>query len=180
MRKITITIMWVLFSFAFVAAAAVLFSLPTPMQSVAFPTTVGNTLKLAWDPAGDTNVSGYRVYYGDSPGSRQTAATVGKTTNTVIDRLVAGKNVYVHVVSYNSVQIESEPSNSITNFIYPKIFTRIYSIAADASAPNATNVWQISTNGTTWSDYKTSVVTPGVIITAVITNDAQMKLIRIR
>jgi len=171
---------WVVLALFYTACWAGLFSLPSPHASVGSPAPVGNTLKLAWDASLDTNVVGYRVYYGDSYNSKQNAATAGNVTNVTIDRLVAGRNVFIHVVSYNSTGIESDPSNTVTNFIYPKISTRIHSIAADVSAPNATNVWQISTNGTTWSNYRTIITNPGSQLSIVITNDVPMKLIRLK
>lgn len=180
MKEYLRIVAYTVLALAWVSACASLISFPTPHASVGFPAPVGNTLKLAWDPPPDTNVVGYRVYYGDSFGSRQTASTVGKATNTVIDRLVAGKDLFIHVVSYNLIGMESVSSNPITNFIYPKISTRMYSLAADASAPNATNVWQISTNGTSWSNYRTVITNPGSQLSIIITNDAPMKLIRLR
>jgi hypothetical protein len=180
MKEYLKIVAYLFLAFARMSACAALFSIPAPHASVGSPTTVGNTLKLAWDASSDTNVDGYRIYYGDSYLSKQTAATVGKATNAVIDRLVAGKDLHIHIVSYDKVGMESVPSNTITNFIYPKIFTRIYSIAVDVSAPKATNVWQISTNGTTWLDYRTVITNPGSQLSIIITNDSPMKLIRIK
>lgn len=157
-----------------------LVSFPPPQAIIRSSTLIGNTISLAWDKSPDTNVVGYRIYYGDSFGSRQVAATVGNVTNATIDKLIAGQNLFTSVVSYNSIGVESEPSNTVTNYIFPKVSTRVYVIAADATAPNKTNTWQVSRDAVTWHNEKTIVTEVGSQITVLVTNDSPMKLIRLR
>lgn len=180
MKEYLRIVAYMVLALAWMSAFAALVSFPPQPASVGSAAPTGNYLKLAWDASPNTNVVGYRIYYGDTSGSRQSSSTVGNVTKTTLDKLVAGKDIFIHAVSYDSSGFESVASNQITNFIYPKISTRIYSLAADVSAPNTTNVWQISTNGTTWSNYRTVITNPGSQLSIVITNDAPMKLIRLK
>jgi hypothetical protein len=66
---------------------------------------------LSWNPSGDTNVAGYRVYYGGASQSYTNSVTVGNVTNTVISGLVDGCTYYFAAKSYDSAGNESEFSN---------------------------------------------------------------------
>ena len=40
------------------------------------------TVSLAWDPVADTDLAGYRVYYGTAPGNYTQSVDVGNVTST--------------------------------------------------------------------------------------------------
>jgi predicted phage tail protein len=72
------------------------------------------SVTLAWDPARDKEIVGYRIYYTDITGHKAAKAKsldVGLTTHAGIPNLVAGHTYYFAVRAINSSGRESLPSN---------------------------------------------------------------------
>jgi Fibronectin type III domain len=72
------------------------------------------SITLAWDasvPA--TNVAGYTIYYGVSPGSYTDQVEVGLTTTGVVSNLVAGTTYYFVVTAYSPAGLESDYSSEV-------------------------------------------------------------------
>jgi len=69
---------------------------------------------LAWDPSISPGVSGYRLYYGTSSGNHQNILNVGNTTKATVTGLTPGQTYYFVVTAYNSVGLESLPSNQVS------------------------------------------------------------------
>ena len=69
------------------------------------------TAPLSWNPSSDTNVIGYRIYYGPACQSYTNSVTVGNVTNAVITGLADGCTYYFAAKSYDSAGNESEFSN---------------------------------------------------------------------
>jgi hypothetical protein len=73
------------------------------------------TAALAWDAVSATNLGGYRLYYGTSPGSYLQAPgqgmNVGKTTRYTVTGLAADTTYYFAVTAYNTTGQESMYSN---------------------------------------------------------------------
>jgi len=77
---------------------------------------IGNaaSVMLAWDPSPDSQVVGYRVYYGVASLSYTNSATVGAVTNATVTGLIVGTRYYFAATAYNAAGDESVFSNEIT------------------------------------------------------------------
>jgi hypothetical protein len=80
-------------------------------QSNAFAT---QSVSLAWDPSPDTNVVGYKVYYGVASRTYTNIVDVGDVTNTTISGLVEGTTYYFAVTAYNILGMESDFSAEVS------------------------------------------------------------------
>ncbi len=68
---------------------------------------------LAWDPNTETDLAGYKVYFGKSPGSYGVPIVIGKTNTYTITGLVPG-TFYFAVTAYNAAGLESGFSNEVS------------------------------------------------------------------
>ncbi len=78
------------------------------------------SVTLSWDPPTTntdgtplTDLAGYRVYYGNSPGSYSYSIDVGNVTTFTLSNLTSG-TYYFAVTAYNSSGIESGFSNEVS------------------------------------------------------------------
>ncbi|MFO1477825.1 MAG: Ig-like domain-containing protein [Verrucomicrobiota bacterium] len=69
------------------------------------------SVTLAWDASSDTNVVGYRVYYGVASRTYTNMVDVGNTTTATITNLADGTTYYFAATAYNGVGLESDYSN---------------------------------------------------------------------
>ncbi len=69
---------------------------------------------LAWDPNPESDISGYRLYYGFSSGSYLTNIWVGNVTNYTVIELTQGVTYYFAVTAVNTANLESDPSNEVS------------------------------------------------------------------
>ena len=90
-------------------------STPTSPGSVPSPTAT-NTAVLSWDANSDTDLAGYRVYYGTSPGAylqpRGQGIVVTRTTFTVTN-LDHGVRYYFAVTAFDGSSNESNYSTEV-------------------------------------------------------------------
>jgi hypothetical protein len=64
--------------------------------------TAGNgSVRLAWSPVNESDVIGYRVYYGDRPGVYQAVVDVGEATEHVVTGLSNATLYYFTVAAYD-------------------------------------------------------------------------------
>jgi hypothetical protein len=90
---------------------------------------LAGTVSLAWDPVGDTDLAGYRVYYGTSPGTYTQSVDVGNVTQTTIGSLTDCTMYYFGVKAYDTAGNQSTSySNEISGWSRPVV---------TASAPSA-------------------------------------------
>jgi hypothetical protein len=75
---------------------------------------LGFQLSLEWDPNPETNIIGYRLYYGLSGGQYTTSVSVGNQTTYTLGNLTDGKTHYFAVTAYNSYG-ESGYSNELVH-----------------------------------------------------------------
>lgn len=68
---------------------------------------------LAWDPSTDTDLQGYKVYYGTTSGTYQLLADMGMNTYCNVDNLQDGLTYYFAATAYSS-SAESDYSNEVT------------------------------------------------------------------
>lgn len=72
---------------------------------------------LTWS-AGTGNITGYRVYYGTSPGSHTSFVEAGNTTSYTVTNLADGVIYYFVIRAYNSYG-ESADSNEMSTLSPP-------------------------------------------------------------
>jgi len=72
------------------------------------------TAQLSWDPNAETNLGGYRVYYGIATRNYDQSMDVGPTVNHDVTGLLPGVIYYFSVTAYNSAGFESGYSNEAT------------------------------------------------------------------
>ena len=68
---------------------------------------------LMWDPNPESNIAGYRVYYGEASAS-PAVIDVGNVTSRQFSNLEPGRSYFFYVTAYNTEGVESEPSETIT------------------------------------------------------------------
>ena len=74
------------------------------------------SVTLVWDPPRDKGIVGYRVYYTDITNGRSRKAeslNVGRTTRSVVPKLIVGHTYSFFVTSSNAAGRESLPSNVV-------------------------------------------------------------------
>lgn len=74
----------------------------------------GTTVTLAWDANTETDLAGYRIHYGDTPGSYSQTLDVGNITTATVSDLSPGGTYYFAVTAYNTAALESDPSNEVS------------------------------------------------------------------
>jgi hypothetical protein len=72
---------------------------------------------LAWDPNTEPDLAGYRVYYGTESGVYSNTLDVGNATQVTISNLTTGIAYYFVVTAYNTLGIESLPSEQVSFFL---------------------------------------------------------------
>jgi len=68
---------------------------------------------LAWDANSETDIAGYRVYFGTHPATYTNVTDVAKVTTATIPGLALGTNYYFAVTAYNTLGLESDYSNEV-------------------------------------------------------------------
>ena len=100
----------------FAAVLCLLLSLPVLAQQPAPPNqAVVNqiNLTLAWDPNTETDLAGYKIYFGSASGKYGTPTTIG-TTNTITLYGFATGQYFFAVTAYNTAGLESGFSNEVS------------------------------------------------------------------
>jgi len=70
-------------------------------------------LSFIWDPSEDSDVTGYKVYYGTQSGTYTEVVDAGNNTSCTIPDLVVGATYYFAVTAYDSYGYESAYSNEV-------------------------------------------------------------------
>jgi hypothetical protein len=90
---------------AICASALILFQY-TPLVHAAEVT-------LAWDPNGDPDLAGYRIYYGFSTRNYVSDVDIGNNTSCTLSNLEAGRVYYLAATAYDTKGDESDFSNEV-------------------------------------------------------------------
>lgn len=69
---------------------------------------------LVWNPNSETNISGYELRYGTTPGTYPNSISTGSKTSAVVSGLQAGVSYYFVVHASNSAGMKSSPSAEVT------------------------------------------------------------------
>lgn len=71
-------------------------------------------VNLAWDPNTESDVAGYKVYYGLGSRSYDRVVEVGNSTSCVVTGLEQGRTYYFAATAVNTSNIESDFSNEVS------------------------------------------------------------------
>jgi chitinase len=69
------------------------------------------SVQVLWDANTETDLVGYKVYWGVSPKTYTNSVTIGKVTTVTLTNLVVGVVYYIAATAYNSAGLESDFSN---------------------------------------------------------------------
>jgi hypothetical protein len=69
---------------------------------------------LAWDLSSSPNIAGYRLYSGTTSDVYSQTIELGNATSTLVSNLVTGKTYFFVVTAYNTLGVESAPSNEVS------------------------------------------------------------------
>ena len=69
---------------------------------------------VAWNPNIESDLAGYKVYYGIVTGMYDTSVDVGNKTNYTILGIVSGQGYFIAVTAYDTSGNESGYSNEIS------------------------------------------------------------------
>ncbi|MBL9138707.1 MAG: hypothetical protein JNK85_22750, partial [Verrucomicrobiales bacterium] len=72
--------------------------------------------KLAWLANTETNLSGYRLYYGFAPDRLNYSTNVGLGTNATIELPVGNETYFFAATAINTDSLESQFSNTVSNW----------------------------------------------------------------
>jgi hypothetical protein len=80
------------------------------------PTSVlAGEVTIAWDPAQDPNIAGYRIYYGSGSSGYEGFLDVGMETTYTLTDLDEGQPYYFGLVTYDADGAESELSQEVAH-----------------------------------------------------------------
>jgi hypothetical protein len=96
------------FSFLFIVFVAVVGTFLT-LASRAYSANV----TLAWDPNSESDLAGYRLYYGEDNALADDCVDVGDTTTYTVASLAEGRTYYFDVTAYDTHGNESLPSEQV-------------------------------------------------------------------
>ena len=82
-----------------------------PFIFAIIPFCHGASLNLEWYPNSETDLAGYNVYYGTSPGDYGNPVDVDNVTEYELTGLNAGVRYYVAITAYDTADNESEKSD---------------------------------------------------------------------
>ena len=78
------------------------------------PSVFGASLNLAWNANTETDLSGYRIYYGTSSGNYTSVKEPGKVTSYALSDLNEGTRYYITMSAFDTSLNESQKSAEIT------------------------------------------------------------------
>lgn len=122
------------------------------------PSIFGATesVTLAWNPAPDSTIAGYKIHYGTASHFYSSVVTVGNTNQATISGLMPGMTYYFAATSYNQAGEESNLSNeaSYTVPLPPTLTSMIHSAGTFgftfSGNPGQMYVVEASTNLLNW------------------------------
>jgi F5/8 type C domain/Fibronectin type III domain len=79
------------------------------------PSVLAGEVSLAWDPATDPNVAGYRLYYGREKGRYEGDVDVGLETTITLTDLQEGQAYYFMLVAYDVDGKQGEMSEEVAH-----------------------------------------------------------------
>jgi len=118
------------------------------------------TIRLAWDPVGDPDLSGYKVYYGTSSGVYTNSTPTGSQTSVDLTNLQDCKVYYLAVKAVDANGNESMGfSNEISGMSAP-----VPSTVSPATAKQATNFQNVTIYGTNFDTQARPDFGPDILV----------------
>lgn len=71
-------------------------------------------LKITWTQSANTNVVGYKVYYGNASHTYTNVINAGNATSSIIPQIVGGMTYYIAATTYNAAGVESTFSTEVS------------------------------------------------------------------
>src|SRR3989449_4997214 len=102
---------------------------------------------LAWDPNTETDLAGYKLYYGLSNGSYPSSVDVGNLTSYTLSGLLEGRIYYFAVTAYNLSLGESGFSNEVSKAI-ADVTSPTVSLTAPVTGVTASGTVMVSASAT--------------------------------
>jgi hypothetical protein len=134
------------------------------------PSQAITTLNVKWNASSDTNVQGYKVYYGTVSQKYTNVVVAGNVTNITVSGVNPGVTYYFAATSYNAAGWQSAYSTEIA-YTVPANTTTIINPPL-TSAANGDGGFNFSVNGTAGSPYVVLASTDLINWAAVSTNTA--------
>jgi hypothetical protein len=106
--------MWFASVFAILSARRILPPLICLAAFLALPSRAGISVSLVWDSSADSNIAGYKIYYGTTSHDYTSSVDVGKVTQASIAIPSANKTYYFAATTYDTSGLESDYSNEAT------------------------------------------------------------------
>jgi hypothetical protein len=85
-----------------------------PVEARGATPPVSYSVTLAWGRSPDSDVTGYRIYYGVESGIYTNSISAGNATTSAVTGLASGVTYFFVVTAYNSIGLESLPSNEVS------------------------------------------------------------------
>ncbi len=102
----------------FVSSIGLTKSLGAAMAMLACAGTIhAGSVKLAWNPNPETDIAGYKLSYGTSPGVHTLTQNTGNVTTTTVDGLSEGQTYYFVLRAVNTSGLESDPTGEISHTV---------------------------------------------------------------
>ncbi len=83
----------------------------------ALPSNASTSLQVSWSQSSDTNVLGYKVYYGTASQQYTNTILAGNVTNIMVSGIQPGVRYYFAATSYNAAGWESSFSPEISYIV---------------------------------------------------------------
>jgi hypothetical protein len=99
---------------------------------------------LAWDPNTQTDLKGYKIYYGTATGNYQWIIDAGNVTTYTVSGLSVGATYFASATAYNTSGLESSYSNEVS-FTLPGCTYSISPSSATFAASGGTGTINITT-----------------------------------
>lgn len=117
------------------------------------PATFGAQIKLSWDPNTESDLAGYKIYYGVSSGSYGSPVNVGNVTSYTLTGLTPGQTYFIAATAFNTLNNESGYSNEVSGAAVDPV--QSYNITSNIPG------LQITVDGAIYSSPQTFMWTPG-------------------
>lgn len=103
-----------------------------------------SSLKISWNPNTESDLGGYRVYYGNAARDYDYALNVGSSTSVTIDGFLEGYTYYIAVTAYDysgnessfsrevSVSVPGDPGGGVISSIVSWLFGIIDSVGGSS------------------------------------------------
>src|SRR5438445_1032523 len=119
----------------------------TVLCSLAPAVSSAAQVTLAWDPNTETDLSGYKLYYGPASGSYPSSVDVGNLTSYTLSGLLEGQIYYFAVTAYNLSLGESGLSNEVSKAI-ADVTSPTISLTAPVTGVTASGTVMVSASAT--------------------------------